>query len=183
MIDVDEIHKTENSVLCPTNPYAATKSAAELLASSYYHSYKLPIIITRGNNVYGPNQYAEKLIPKFIKLLESNKKVTIQGDGKCLRSFLYIDDTVNAFMKILENGKIGEVYNIGCDNGMEYSVLEVTQRLIKKIKNSENYNEYIEYVEDRPYNDKRYYISNEKLKKLGWKININFEEGLNRILN
>lgn len=183
MLDKDEKHKTENSVLCPTNPYAATKSAAELLASSYYHSYKLPIVITRGNNVYGPNQYEEKLIPKFIKLLKENKKVTIQGNGKCLRSFLYIDDTVDAFVKILEKGKLGEIYNIGCDNGMEYNVKNVASKLIKKIKNSENYEEYIEYVEDRPYNDQRYYISNNKLKNLGWKININFDEGLNKILN
>jgi dTDP-D-glucose 4,6-dehydratase len=130
MLDKEEKHKTENSILCPTNPYAATKSAAELLASSYYHSYKLQVIITRGNNVYGPNQYEEKLIPKFIKLLKNNKKVTIHGNGEYLRSFLYIDDTVNAFINILEKGKIGEVYNIGCDNGMEYSVLDVSKKLI-----------------------------------------------------
>lgn len=183
MLDKDEKHKTENSILCPTNPYAATKSAAELLASSYYHSYKLPVIITRGNNVYGPNQYEEKLIPKFIKLLKNNKKVTIHGNGEYLRSFLYIYDTVNAFINILEKGKIGEIYNIGCDDGMEYSVLDVSKKLIKKITNSDNYNDYIEYIEDRPYNDKRYYISNEKLKKLGWKIAVNFDEGLDKILN
>jgi dTDP-glucose 4,6-dehydratase len=183
MLDKDEKHKTENSILCPTNPYAATKSAAELLASSYYHSYKLPVIITRGNNVYGPNQYEEKLIPKFIKLLKNNKKVTIHGNGEYLRSFLYIYDTVNAFINILEKGKIGEIYNIGCDDGMEYSVLDVSKKLIKKITNSDNYNDYIEYIGDRPYNDKRYYISNEKLKKLGWKIAVNFDEGLDKILN
>jgi dTDP-glucose 4,6-dehydratase len=182
MVDVNEKHKTENSVLCPTNPYAATKASAELIASSYFHSFKLPIIITRGNNVYGPNQYEEKLIPKFIKLLNENKKVTIHGDGSCIRSFLYISDTVDAFIKILEKGEIGEIYNIGCDDGMEYSVLEVSKILIKKIKNSEDYDNYIEYIKDRPYNDKRYYISNNKLKNLGWEIKINFEKGINKIL-
>ena len=97
MNTIDETHKTEHSILCPTNPYAATKAGAELLAQSYNHSFKLPIIITRGNNVYGPNQYPEKLIPKFIKLLKENKKVTIQGDGSNIRAFLHANDTANAF--------------------------------------------------------------------------------------
>jgi dTDP-D-glucose 4,6-dehydratase len=83
----EEKHKTEHSILCPTNPYAATKAGAELIAQSYNHSYKMPIIITRGNNVYGPNQYPEKLIPLFIKQLKEGKKVTIQGDGSNVRAF------------------------------------------------------------------------------------------------
>jgi dTDP-glucose 4,6-dehydratase len=183
LLDIKEKKKTENSVLCPTNPYAATKAGAELIASSYFHSFNMPIIITRGNNVYGPNQYKEKLISKFIYLLKNNKKVTIQGDGSCLRSFLYITDTVDAFIKILENGTVGEIYNIGCDNGMEYSVLDVSKILINKIKNTHNYEEYITYIEDRPYNDKRYYITNDKLKKLGWKIQVDFDTGINKILD
>ena len=80
MLDINESHKTEHSILCPTNPYAATKAGAELIAQSYHHSFNFPVIITRGNNVCGPNQYPEKLIPRFIKLLKENKKVTIQGD-------------------------------------------------------------------------------------------------------
>ena len=113
MINVDEQHKTEHSILCPTNPYAATKAGAELIAQSYNHSYKMPIIITRGNNVYGHNQYPEKLIPRFIKLLNENKKVTIQGDGSVVRAFLHAYDTASAFECILEKGKVGEIYNIG----------------------------------------------------------------------
>ena len=182
MLDVNEKHKTEHSVLCPTNPYAATKSAAELLAQSYNHSFKMPIIITRGNNVYGPNQYPEKLIPKFIKLLKKDKKVTIQGNGTCVRAFLHAHDTATAFETILLKGKIGEIYNIGCDENMEYSVLDVAKVLIKEIKNTENYDEWIEYIEDRPFNDQRYYISNEKLKKLGWNITINFKDGLKKLI-
>ena len=183
MLDINEKHKTESSVLCPTNPYAATKASAELIASSYYHSFNLPIVITRGNNVYGPNQYPEKLIPKFIKLLNDDKKVTIHGDGSCIRSFLYVSDTVDACLKILEHGKIGEIYNIGCDVGMEYSVLDIAKILIKKIKNTDKYENYISYIEDRPYNDKRYYISNYKLKNLGWEIKVNLDEGLNSLIN
>jgi UDP-glucose 4,6-dehydratase len=182
MLDRNEKHKTEESVLCPTNPYAATKAGAELLAQSYHHSFNLPIIITRGNNVYGKNQYPEKLIPKFIKLLKENKKVTIQGDGSCVRSFLHVSDVVNAFEIILDKGIIGEIYNIGSDENMEYSVMDIAKILIKNIKNiknSDDYNKYIEYIKDRPFNDKRYYISNQKLKDLGWEIKINLLEGIN----
>jgi dTDP-glucose 4,6-dehydratase/UDP-glucose 4,6-dehydratase len=178
MNTVEESQKTEHSILCPTNPYAATKAGAELIATSYLHSFKLPIVITRGNNVYGPHQYPEKLIPKFIKLLQENKKMTIQGDGSAVRGFLHAFDTANAFEIILEKGKIGEIYNIGCDEGMEYSVMDIATILVKIIKNSDNVKDYIEYIEDRPFNDQRYYISNEKLVKLGWKAKISLLDGL-----
>jgi dTDP-glucose 4,6-dehydratase len=182
MNTIEETHKTEHSILCPTNPYAATKAGAELLAQSYNHSFKTPIIITRGNNVYGPNQYPEKLIPRFIELLKDGKKVTIQGDGSNVRAFLHANDTASAFETILEKGEIGEIYNIGCDDGMEYSVLEIAKILIKLIKNTEDYAEWIEYVEDRPFNDKRYYISNQKLKDLGWEIKEDFMESLQKLV-
>ena len=182
MLDANEKHKTEQSVLCPTNPYAATKAGAELIAQSYNHSFNMPIIISRGNNVYGPNQYPEKLIPRFINQLKEGKKVTIQGDGSCVRAFLHSYDTARAFETILLKGKIGEIYNIGCDEGMEYSVLEVAKMLIKKIKNSDNFEEWIEYIEDRPFNDQRYYISNKKLKDLGWDIKINFMDGIQKLI-
>ena len=182
MNTIDEQHKTEHSILCPTNPYAATKAGAELIAQSYNHSYKMPIIITRGNNVYGPNQYPEKLIPRFIKLLKEDKKVTIQGQGKTVRAFLHAYDTASAFECILEKGKIGEIYNIGCDEGMEYSVLDVAKILIKLIKNTEKYDDWIEYVKDRPFNDQRYYISNQKLKELGWNIKKEFVSSLHDLI-
>ena len=183
MLETDEKHKTEQSILCPTNPYAATKAGAELIAQSYNHSFKMPIIITRGNNVYGPNQYPEKLVPKFIELLKENKKVTIQGNGSCVRAFLHAYDTATAFETILFKGQIGEIYNIGCDEGMEHSVLDVAKMLIKLMKNTNDFNEWIEYIEDRPYNDKRYYISNHKLKDLGWNITIKFSDGLKDLVS
>ena len=179
--DVHEQCKTEHSILCPTNPYAATKAGAELIAQSYSHSYKMPIIITRGNNVYGPNQYPEKLIPRFIQLLKQNQKVTIQGNGQNVRAFLHAYDTARAFECILEKGVDGEIYNIGCDQGMEYSVMEVAKQLIHKIK-GEDPAKWIEYIDDRPFNDSRYYISNQKVKDLGWSIKVPFEEGLNGLL-
>jgi len=181
MLSADEQHKTEQTVLCPTNPYAATKAGAELLAQAYNHSFKMPIIITRGNNVYGPNQYPEKVIPRFIEQLKKGEKVTIQGDGSCVRGFLHTEDTANAFIKILKRGKIGEIYNIGCDEGMEYSILEVAKILIKQIKGTDDYDKWITYIEDRPFNDQRYYISNKKLKELGWEIKIGFLDGIERM--
>ena len=182
MISEDEEKKTESTVLCPTNPYAATKAAAELIAKSYYFSFKMPIIITRGNNVYGPNQYPEKLIPRFIDLLNKDQKVTIQGDGTNLRAFLHVIDVCSGLKIILEKGAIGEIYNIGSDIDHEYSVKEIAHKLIKLLKNTENYDEWISYIEDRPFNDKRYYISNDKLKQLGWTINIDFDEGLKKLI-
>lgn len=183
MLDEDEAHKTEHSVLCPSNPYAATKAGAELIAQAYYHSYRMPIIITRGNNVYGPNQYPEKLIPRFIKLLKEGKNVTIQGSGTNVRAFLHAEDTARAFEIILERGSLGEIYNIGCDEGMEYSVLEVAKILIEMIKGKDdNIDNWIEYIADRPFNDARYYISNQKLKNLGWDIKINFLDGLKELV-
>jgi nucleoside-diphosphate-sugar epimerase len=182
LLSDDEEKKNEQSILCPTNPYAATKAGAELIANSYRYSFKMPIIITRGNNVYGPNQYPEKLIPRFIHLLKENKKVTIQGNGSNVRAFLHALDVAKALDLILEKGKIGEIYNIGSDEDKEYTVLDIAKILIKLMKNNENYDEYIEYVEDRPFNDKRYYISNEKVKNLGWSIDKDFMEGLKELI-
>ncbi len=181
--NLNETEKNEQSLLCPTNPYAASKAAAELIAQSYLHSFKLPIIISRGNNVYGPNQYPEKVIPRFINQLKNNEKVTIQGDGSCLRSFLNAYDTATAFETILEKGVIGEIYNIGCEPDMEISVLDLAKYLIKLIKKTDEYDKWITYIEDRPFNDKRYFISNQKLMDLGWEITISLEEGLSKLIS
>ena len=182
LLDDSEISKTEHSVLAPSNPYAATKASAELIAQSYYHSFKLPIIITRGNNVYGPNQYPEKLIPKFINQLKEKKLITIQGSGLNKRSFLHVDDVSSAFEIIMKRGQIGQIYNIGSDSDTEYSVIEVGKMLIEFVSKSTDYDKYISYIEDRPFNDKRYYISNNRLKELGWEIKINFMDGLQSLI-
>jgi dTDP-glucose 4,6-dehydratase len=182
MLDENESKKIEESTLCPTNPYAASKAAAELIAKSYYHSFKMPIIITRGNNVYGPNQYPEKLIPLFIDLLFKSQQVTIQGDGSNVRAFLHVDDVCSALNLILEKGQLGEIYNIGSDEHDEYTVIEIAKTLIQKVHNTTDYNDWITYIEDRPFNDKRYYISNDKVKKMGWIIKTDFDEGLTELI-
>ena len=111
-------------------------------------------------------------------MLKEDKKVTIQGDGSNVRSFLHVIDTVKAFELILEKGIIGEIYNIGCDSKMEYSVLEIATLLIEKLK-GEECDKWIEYIEDRPFNDKRYYISNDKLKNaIGKNLPFSTREGL-----
>lgn len=180
--ELNEDPKHEMSLLCPTNPYAASKAAAEMYVNSYMHSYGLKCIITRGNNVYGPNQYPEKLIPKFIQLLKNGEKCTIHGDGSSLRTFIHVDDVSTAVDTILHNGIIGEVYNIGSDPEHEKSVLNVTKILVKLIKDDDDYEKYITFVEDRPFNDKRYFITNEKLKKLGWRQDRDFNYWINKLI-
>tara|TARA_B110000285_G_scaffold67151_1_gene77082 strand:- start:475 stop:1482 length:1008 start_codon:yes stop_codon:yes gene_type:complete len=172
--------KNEQSILCPTNPYAATKAAAEMLVQSYYHSFDFPVIITRGNNVYGNNQYPEKVIPLFFKQLSENKKITIQGDGSCVRAFMHVDDVVRAIDTIVQKGIVGEIYNIGCDDGMEISILELAEKIILLVKKVSDTTDWLTYIPDRPFNDKRYYISNSKLKSLGWSVSIQLDEGLGR---
>ena len=174
-LDSTEEKKTETSVLCPTNPYAATKAAAELIATAYYHSYKLPVVITRGNNVYGPRQYIEKVIPRFIHLLSNNKKCTIHGNGDNLRAFIHVDDVATAVETIMMRGEVGQIYNIGSPE--EISVKEVAQKLVALMEKGAA-SDNITYVEDRKFNDKRYYISDEKLRELGWSSTISFEKGL-----
>ena len=168
---------SEKSILNPTNPYAATKCGAEFLVRSYYYSFKLPITIVRGNNVYGPRQYNEKVIPRFITNLLQNKKCQIQGNGSNKRNFIHVNDFNSAIIKILERGKIVQIYNIGTTN--EYSVNEIADLLIKRLKPSDSFHDWVEYVEDRNFNDSRYSVNSDKLIELGWNEKISFTDGIN----
>ncbi len=171
----------EKSLLDPTSPYAASKAAAEFMVKSYYHSFKLPIIIIRSNNVFGPRQYPEKLIPKFVTYLLEGKKCPIQGTGETRRNFIYTDDVSNALDIILKKGKINKVYNIGSE--YEYSVLDILKYLMKELNINNRMEEVSEYVEDRTFNDFRYTVNCDKLKELGWKLEITFEEGIKRTID
>ncbi|AFK65970.1 NAD dependent epimerase/dehydratase [Ostreococcus lucimarinus virus OlV6] len=164
----DEPFTEDTGVLRPTNPYSASKAAAEMIVRSYIESFDMNIKIIRCNNVYGPNQYPEKLIPKFIRLLKEGKKCTIHGinSANVRRAFMHVHDVVDAVEVVWKSGKPGEVYNIASDD--ELSVMDVTKLIIKTLKNTEEYDEWIECVEDRPFNDQRYYICAKKLKELGW---------------
>jgi dTDP-glucose 4,6-dehydratase len=173
-LDGDECQET--TILKPTNPYAATKASAEHLVFSYYHSFKLPIIITRGNNVYGRHQYPEKLIPKCITSIKENKAFTIHGEGKTVRNFIHVDDVSTAIETILFKGRVGEIYNIGSKN--EFSVMEIVKKIVKYMKNTDEIQPYIKYIDDRLFNDLRYSVSNNKLVALGWNEMQEFESGL-----
>lgn len=168
--------KTELSKLCPTNPYAATKAAAEMIAMSYLYSHKLPVVITRSNNVYGPCQYQEKLIPKFILLLSNSQKCTVHGSGSYLRSFIHVYDVAVAIETILEKGIVGEIYNIGSDD--EFTVNQIADILIQEIRDTIEHDKWKIFVEDRLFNDTRYHISSDKLKQLGWRQTVPFTTGL-----
>jgi len=182
----------EHATLDPTNPYAASKAAAEFIVKSYYHSFKMPVIITRGNNVYGPRQYPEKVIPRFITLLSEGKRCTIQGSGECKRNFIYVDDTVTAIETILVHGVTDpdagavEVYNIGAGPDCEHSVLEIAEMLVKRLccdddAGTQDWKEkWIDWVPDRKFNDVRYSVNSDKLQSLGWRQRVTFEEGFER---
>ena len=155
-------------VLKPTNPYSASKAAAEMIVQSYIDSYKMNIKTIRCNNVYGPNQYPEKLIPKFKQALRNGEMCTIHGfkSANIKRAFMHVNDVVDAVEIVWKRGSPGEIYNIASDD--EITVLDVTKLIIKLNKNTEEYHRWIKYIDDRPFNDSRYYISSDKLKSLGW---------------
>ena len=158
----------DEGVLRPTNPYSASKAAAEMIVRSYIESFGMNIKVIRCNNVYGPNQYPEKLIPKFKRLLKEGKKCTIHGKNcaNIKRAFMHVEDVVDAVDTVWKKGKSGDIYNIASDD--ELSVMEVTQLIIETIHGTTDYDKWITYVEDRPFNDQRYHICAKKLKSLGW---------------
>ncbi|ELT91052.1 hypothetical protein CAPTEDRAFT_223439 [Capitella teleta] len=171
---------TEGAKMNPTNPYAATKAAAECLVSSYWESFKFPVIITRANNAYGPHQYPEKVIPKFIALLERGSKCCIHGDGSAVRNFLFVTDMAEAYDIILHSGKPGEIYNIGSD--FEISMINLAKQLITKCAIEGDANDLIDLGDDRPFNDMRYPMDSSKLHHLGWHPRVSWESGLQQTI-
>uniref|UniRef100_A0A914VWP6 dTDP-D-glucose 4,6-dehydratase n=1 Tax=Plectus sambesii TaxID=2011161 RepID=A0A914VWP6_9BILA len=180
----DPAPKTENSPPNPTNPYAASKAACEVIVNAYHHSYKLPYVMVRMNNVYGPRQAKSKLIPKFTTLAVDGKAYPLMGDGKHTRNWMFVDDCSDAIRRITENGRMAQVYNIGTEFEMENIVLtrmihEETNRLLNR-KIGE-----IEYAQipDRPYHDRRYHIDFSKISnELGWKCSTPFVVGLKKTI-
>ena len=172
----------EYTILDPTNPYAATKAASEHLVRSYHHSFKLPSIIVRCNNVYGPGQHPEKVVPRFIMRLIAGKGLEIQGSGQQLRSFIHVKDVCTAIDTIYQKGIVGEIYNIGSEN--EMSILELAGMLLKKFgkDGGESEKSSIRHIEDRKFNDQRYHINYDKIGKLGWKQQIQFSDGMNELV-
>ena len=172
-------HFTEETPLAPNSPYSASKAGADLLVRSYFETYKMPVIITRCSNNYGPYQYPEKLIPFFISLLLRGEKVPVYGDGQNVRDWLYVYDHCSAIDAVLHNGRVGEVYNIGGNN--EKSNLEITRLILKALDKGED---SIRFVDDRPGHDRRYAMCSDKIQnELGWHQSVTFEEGLNNTID
>ena len=166
---------TEESPLQPSSPYSATKTGADLLVASYFHTYGLPTFICRGSNNYGPNQYPEKLIPLMILNALAGDRLPVYGDGRNVRNWLYVEDFGRGISHVLAHGVPGEAYNCGgpdeCEN------LDVVRRVLALTGCEES---LIEFVSDRPGHDRRYSLSSKKLRSLGWEPRVRFEQGLER---
>lgn len=163
---------TEESILNPTNPYSASKAAADMIIAAYRKSFKLDITIVRPNNVFGTRQHWEKLIPTCVLHLKQNKKIPIHGDGSNKRTYLYVGDLCKAIDIIRKLGGYNTTYNIGCN--FEYKVTDVVKLICNAA--SQNWEDCIEFIEDRAYNDVRYLISHAKLAKIGWRAETKLED-------
>lgn len=170
---VEKGRSKEADPLRPNSPYSASKAAADHLVRSYYVTYKLPVIITRSSNNFGPCQYPEKVIPLFITNLLEGKKVPLYGDGLNKRDWLFVWDNCSAIDTVLHKGKIGEVYNIGIGN--EISNIALTKKILKGMSMPES---RIQYVKDRLGHDRRYALNIAKTRALEWMPRYTFEDGL-----
>ena len=175
---IEEGSFTEASPLQPSSPYSATKTGADLLVASYFHTYALETLICRGSNNYGPYQYPEKLIPLMILNALHADPLPVYGDGQQVRNWLYVEDFGRGIGHVLEHGEPGEVYNVGGPD--ECPNLEVVQRVIALTGASD---ELIQYVTDRPGHDRRYSLGSEKVRALGWEAQTHFTEGLERTVD
>merc|ERR1712228_127628 len=185
MNDTYKKAKTENDRLRPTNPYSASKAAAEQIVYSYFKSFKLPIIVTRSSNVYGPRQFPEKMIPKFVHLIRDGKPVCIYGNGLNVRVYIHASDIAKAFDLLLHKGIVGEIYNItDCD--VELNTIQVVEAMLgcfDCLDDVSDAKKYIEFVRDRPFHDSRYYMNGDKMKALGWKTELSFKDGLKQTVD
>jgi len=165
---------SENSPLQPNSPYAASKTAADLLARAYFKTYGLPTLVTRCSNNYGPYQFPEKLIPFFVTLLHEGKQVPVYGDGMNVRDWIHVDDHSRAVLAVLLRGKPGQVYNVG--GGNERTNIEITKLLIAAMGRDAS---SMKFVPDRPGHDRRYAIDDAKIRaELGVSPQVPFKEGL-----
>jgi dTDP-glucose 4,6-dehydratase len=164
---------TEQSPLCPSSPYSATKAGADLLVQSYFHTFELPALICRGSNNYGPYQHPEKLIPLMVLNALHGQRLPVYGDGMQVRNWIHATDFSRAIGHVLERGLPGEVYNAGGPDEQEN--IAVVQRIIELTGADDA---QIEHVQDRPGHDRRYSLSSEKVRALGWTPRVRFAEGL-----
>ncbi|MDP3684245.1 MAG: GDP-mannose 4,6-dehydratase, partial [Ignavibacteria bacterium] len=165
---------TESTPLSPNSPYSSSKAGADMMALAFYHTYGMPIVLTRCSNNYGPFQFPEKLIPLMIINSLNDKKLPVYGDGMNVRDWIYVIDHNRAIDLVFEKGRTGEVYNIGASNEMPN--IKIIQLILQHFKKSDS---LIEYVKDRLGHDRRYAIDSTKIQtELGWKPKYTFEEAI-----
>ena len=168
------LEATEDFPLNASSPYSASKAGSDLLARSYFVTYKMPVVITRASNNYGPYQFPEKLIPLMIANAFDDRSLPVYGDGQQVRDWLYVDDHCRGIRAVLEKGRAGEIYNIGGNRSLPN--LDVVHKVLQLTGKPES---LIEYVRDRPGHDRRYALSSEKLMhETGWAPVTQFETGL-----
>ncbi len=172
---IEEGSFTEASPLAPSSPYSATKAGADLLVSSYFHTYGLETLICRGSNNYGPYQYPEKLIPLMVLNALHGDRLPVYGDGMNVRNWLFVEDFARGIGHVLAHGTPGEAYNVGGPD--EEPNLSVVRRILELTGQGE---ELIDWVPDRPGHDRRYSLGSEKVRALGWEPQVRFTDGLER---
>jgi dTDP-glucose 4,6-dehydratase len=178
--DIEEGEHIETDLLKPSNPYSATKAAADMLVLAWARTYNLPYIIVRPTNNYGMGQYVEKLIPKACKYLKLDKKIPLHNGGTPIRNWLHAQDTANAVITIIESGIENEIYNI-C-GGFEQSNLETVKKILKEYFGDINFSNYIDTAYNRQGQDVRYALNDSKLRLLGWGPKVNFDQELKYIV-
>jgi UDP-glucose 4,6-dehydratase len=167
----------ESRFLNPTNPYSASKAGADMLVNSYVHSFKIPIITVRANNIFGTRQYPEKLISKTIYNLINKKKMTIHGKGNYYRYYLSVYDFCDAILILIKYGKNANIYNIGANKC--FKITTVVKIICKSLK--KNFKKNVKYIKTRPFNDKVYKVSSSKLRKLNWNARRDLRNEINEI--
>lgn len=173
-IDRPDMFFTEETPICPGNPYSASKASADMLAMTYFRTYGLPVTVSRCSNNYGAYQFPEKLIPLTVTNALNDKQISVYGSGENIRDWLYVEDHCRAVDMIIHNGTIGEVYNIGGHNEMKN--IDIVRLICKELHKSES---LIAYVPDRKGHDKRYAIDPSKIRReLGWQPEMQFAEGI-----
>ena len=179
----DDPQSTENNKYKPNSPYSASKASSDHLGRAWSKTYGLPINITNTTNNYGPWQFPEKLIPLTIAKCIKNENIPVYGNGQQIRDWIFVDDHVSGILRVLNHGKLGDNYNIGCNNELKNidvvnDICSTLDRLLPRKKGA--YKELIEFVEDRPGHDARYALNNNKIKKIGWKPNFQWRSGLEK---
>ena len=170
---------TEESLLAPNSPYAASKAGADLLARAYFRTYRFPVIITRCTNNYGPYQYPEKFVPLIVSRAVQEESIPVYGDGLQIRDWIHVMDHCSGLDAVLHQGRDGEIYNLGAGN--EWTNLEIARRILQLVGKSDS---LLTYVQDRPGHDRRYALNSDKAEKeLGWRPRISLEDGLKQTVD